>query len=279
MRSQWQCFLQNLGEWQGSFTTFSLQGEQLEDIPSVLSLEGLDNNQKVRLTLRYLKPEYAGKERVLEYTSVGGGLMFFENGAFSQGSIQWAPYTQCGAELALIENNRRLRLVQVFNQESQLSQIILIREQLAGTNTPEHPPLTLEQLLGEWQGEAITLYRDGHPPATYPTRLIIERKDAETVVQQLSYGTGVSAHNISSTARINNSILHFDQGPLPIQVLLLPDGVSSNCPLVVKPGQVFVLEVGWLIQPDQRQRLIRKYNERGAWDSLTLVKEQRVKKA
>ncbi|HBL12972.1 MAG TPA: hypothetical protein DD379_16565 [Cyanobacteria bacterium UBA11162] len=277
MRSQWECFLQNLGEWQGSFTTFSPQGEQLQDIPSVLTLQGLDNNRKVRLHLRYLPPEYAGNERVLDYTYVGGNLMFFENGAFSQGSIQWAPFTQCGAELALIESDRRLRLAQVFNKDSQLSQLTLIREKLAGTNTPERPPLTLEQLLGEWEGEATTLYRNGQEPQTYPTQLIIERQDSNRLLQRLTYGTGASTHTIASTAKINGSILQFDEGALPIQVMLLPDGASSNCPLVVKPGHVFVLEVGWLVEPDQRQRLIRTYNERGAWDSLTLVKEQRVK--
>lgn len=29
MRSQWECLLENLGEWQGSFTRFSPQGEPL----------------------------------------------------------------------------------------------------------------------------------------------------------------------------------------------------------------------------------------------------------
>jgi hypothetical protein len=48
MRSQWECLLQNLGEWQGSFTRLSPQGELLEDIPSETILEGLNNNQTVR---------------------------------------------------------------------------------------------------------------------------------------------------------------------------------------------------------------------------------------
>ena len=80
MKSQWDCFLQNLGEWQGSFTQLSPQGEVLSDTPSFLSLEGLDNDQKVRLTLRRDgKPEV-----VLEYETIGGGLKFCENDPFSQ---------------------------------------------------------------------------------------------------------------------------------------------------------------------------------------------------
>jgi hypothetical protein len=48
MATQWECLLQNLGEWQGSFTRFSPQGGLLEDIKSVVSLEGLNNNQTIR---------------------------------------------------------------------------------------------------------------------------------------------------------------------------------------------------------------------------------------
>ncbi|HBB32563.1 MAG TPA: hypothetical protein DDZ80_23540 [Cyanobacteria bacterium UBA8803] len=277
MRSQWDCLLQNLGEWQGSFTRFSPQGEQLEDTPTVVSFEGLNENKTIRQIVRRLPPDRPVEEKVLEYSSLSRSILFFENGAFSQGSMQWGPFSEFGAELGLIEGNRRLRLVQLFNKESQLYQLTLIREKLAGTDTPEHPPLTVEQLLGEWQGEAMTIYPDWRSPDTYPTRLIVQRQQSDRLVQELTYGTGPSARTIASSARINGSILHFDQGTLPVQVLLLPDGASSNCPLTVKPGHVFVLEVGWLVQPNQRQRLIRTYNERGTWVSLTLVTEQRVK--
>ncbi|HEY9710496.1 MAG TPA: DUF3598 family protein, partial [Oculatellaceae cyanobacterium] len=103
------------------------------------------------------------------------------------------------------------------------------------------------------------------------------RQDTNRLVQQLTYGTGTSVRTITSSAQINGSVLHFDQGSLPVQVLLLPDGASSNCPLQVKPGHFFVLEVGWLVQPDQRQRLVRSYSDKGEWVSLTLIREQRVK--
>jgi hypothetical protein len=277
MPSQWECLLKNLGEWQGSFTRFSQQGEQLEDTPTAVSLEGLNDNKTIRQIIRRLPPNQPVDEKVLEYSSLSRSVLFFENGAFSQGSIQWAPFSEFGAELGLIEGNRRLRLVQLFNKDSQLSRLTLIREKLAGTDSAERPRLTLEQLLGEWQGEAVTIYSDMRSPDTYPTRLKIQREDTNRLAQQLTYGTGASARTITSTAKINGSILHFDQGALPTQVLLLPDGASSNCPLAIKPGHFFVLEVGWLLQPDQRQRLVRTYSDKGEWVSLTLVKEQRVK--
>lgn len=276
MTSQWECLLKNLGEWQGSFTRFSPQGEQLEDIPTVVSLEGLNNNQTIRQIIRHIPPGQPVNEKVLEYSSLNRSTLFLENGAFSQGSIQWGPFSEFGAELGLIEGNRRLRLVQLYNKDSQLDRLTLIREKLAGTDTPERPPLTVEQLLGEWQGEAVTIYPDLRSPDTYPTHLKIDRQDTNRIVQQLTYGTGSSARTISSTAQINGSVLYFDQSALSTQVVLLPDGASSNCPLVVKPGHVFVLEVGWLLQPNQRQRLVRTYSNKGEWVSLTLVREQKI---
>lgn len=275
MPSQWECLLKNLGEWQGSFTRFSPQAEQLEDTSTVVSLEGLNENQTIRQFVRRLPPNQPVDEKVLEYSSLNRSVLFFENGAFSQGSIQWGPFSEFGAELGLIEDNCRLRLVQLFNKESQLSQLTLIREKLAGTEASQRPALTIEQLLGEWRGAAVTLYPDWRSPDTYPTQLKLYRENSDRLVQQLTFGTEASVRTITSTAKINGSILHFDKSPLPTQVLLLPDGASSTCPLQVKPGHFFILEVGWLLQPDQRQRLVRSYNDKGEWISLTLVKEHR----
>ena len=132
MRSQWECLLQNLGEWQGSFTRFSLQGEVLEDTPTVVSFEGLNNNQTMRQIVRRFPANQPQNEKILEYSSLGRGILLFENGAFSQGSIQLAPFSEFGAELGLIDGDRRLRLVQLFDPNGQLDRITLIREKLAG---------------------------------------------------------------------------------------------------------------------------------------------------
>ncbi|MBH8555202.1 DUF3598 family protein [Nostocaceae cyanobacterium CENA357] len=277
MKSQWECFLQNLGVWEGSFTSFSPQGTFLKDIPSRLTLEGLNNNQTVRLNLC----RSGQADMVLEYSSVGGSLLFFENGAFSQGSIQLAPFTEFGAEFGLIYENRRLRLVQLFDQNGQLDKFTLIREHLAGTPTPETPPLQIDDLLGEWQGEAITIYPDlrsrsvskGDSPDTYSTILKLQLDGTGRLSQSLSFGE----HQITSTATVKGSIIHFDQDPQKqIQVLLLPDGASVTSPLQVQLRQPLFLEVGWLIQPNLRQRMVRNYNDKGEWTSLTLVTEKKV---
>ncbi len=265
-RSQWQCLLENLGEWQGSFTRLSPQGELLEDTPTVVSFTALNDNQTMRQIVRRLPPNQPVDEKVLEYSSLGRGILFFDNGAFSQGSIQLAPFAEFGAELGLIWGDRRLRLVQLFNN-GQLDRLTLIREQLAGTTTPERPQLTVDDLVGQWQGEAVTIYPDWRSPDTYTTKLTIERI-GDHLVQQLSF----LGRNITSEASIQGSILYFDSNT---QILLLPDGASATSPLQVKGGRAFFLELGWLVTPQKRQRLIRAYSERGEWISLTLVTEQR----
>ena len=287
MQSQWNCLLQNLGEWQGSFTRFSPAGELREDIPTVVTLEGLDNNQTIRQTIQRYSPVLEATaddrvltrepidEKVLVYRSLGRGVLFFEHGAFSQGSMQFAPFSEFGAELGLIAGDRRLRLVQLFDRDSQLTQLTLIREHLAGSSAAERPPLTLDALLGEWQGDAITLYPDWRSPTTYSTHLQISRTSENQIVQQLTFGEGADSV-VRSTAIVNGDRLQFDQGSLPVQVLLLPDGASATSPTAIKTGQPFFLEVGWLLQPDQRQRLIRSYDKKGEWVSLTLVTERKL---
>lgn len=269
MKSQWECFLQNLGVWEGSFTNFSPQGELLNDTLSRLSLEGLNNNQTVRLTL-----SRSGRDDLIrEFSSVGGGLLFFENGSFSEGLIQLGPFSEFGAELAFVHENYRLRLVQLFDKNGNLNRLTLIREHLAGTQTAERPPLQINDLLGEWQGEAVTIYRDLRSPDIYSTTLKLQLDDAGRLIQSTSF----AERTITSTATIKDRIILFDQDPeKQVQVLLLPDGASATSPVKVQLRQPLFLEVGWLIQANLRQRMIRSYNEKGEWVSLTLVTEERV---
>lgn len=267
MKSQWECFLQNLGVWEGSFTNFSPQGTLLNDTPSRLSLEHLNNSQKVRLTL-----SRSGQDVIRDFNTVGGGLLFFENGSFSEGLIQLGPFSEFGGELAFVHENRRLRLVQLFDNTGQLKELILIREHLAGTPAAERPPLQINDLLGEWQGQAVTIYPDWRSPNTYSTTLKLQLDDAGRLIQSTSF----AERTITSTATIKDSIVLFDQDPeKQVQVLFLPDGASATSPVKVQLRQPFFIEAGWLIQPNLRRRMIRSYNEKGEWVSLTLVTEER----
>ncbi|MGL4882152.1 MAG: DUF3598 family protein, partial [Waterburya sp.] len=105
MLTQWECFLKNLGEWHGSFTRFSPQGEEISDTPTLVTLEGVNDNQNVHQVVRYLPPDEPSRDVVVDYDSLNRSILFFDNGAFSQGSMQWGPYSTFGGEFGLIDND------------------------------------------------------------------------------------------------------------------------------------------------------------------------------
>jgi len=276
MENNWENFLKNLGEWRGSFTSVSLQGELLNSTPSILTLQGLENNQLVRFRLRRFPPAGDSEPPISdyeqEYRSVGRQNVFFETGAFSKGSLQFSPFSEFGAEYGFVSENRRLRFVQLYDHQGDLTRLTLIREFRSGTDAPERPPLTVEQLLGQWEGVACTIYADWQPPQTFKTHLKVEPIEAKRLQQSLSFGD----RTLTSTARIEDNQLQFEEGETPRRILLLPDGASSNTPLKLQLRQPFFVEVGWLLEPTHRQRLIRSYNEKGEWISATHLIERKV---
>lgn len=271
--SQWDRLLCNLGAWEGSFTRLSPQGQELENIPTLVTLAGMNDNQTIRQTIQHFSTETGEivQHKVLEYSSLSRSILFFENGAFSQGSIQFSPVDDFGAELGFINGDRRLRLVQLF-KDNHFSSITLIREHRQHTPAAEQPPLSVEMLQGIWQGEAVTLYPDWRPADSYSTTLTVHL-EGNRLHQRLT----APQVELASTALINGSILQFDQGSYPVQVLLLPDGASCNTPLTIPRGKPFFLEAGWLITSHLRQRMIRQYDAQGAWTSLTLITERKQK--
>ncbi|MEL6815626.1 MAG: DUF3598 family protein [Cyanobacteria bacterium J06598_3] len=275
--SQWQRLLKNVGTWQGSFTQLSAQGDVLSDTPTEVALipqdDGKAMHQEVR---RYTNRDYSDEPNVqaFDYRTLNRTTLFFEDGAFSQGSAQWGPFSKFGAELGLIAGDRRLRVVQLFETDSTLSQITLIREQLKGTDAPERAALKISDLIGTWQGEATTQYADLRPEQSQSTQLTIEALSSHQIRQTLTFGTGYPP--ISSTGTVEGSKITFTQGQQPIQVLLLPDGSSVTGPVKITPREPLFLEAGWLLNATTRQRIIRRYDASGAWSTLTLVTETKV---
>lgn len=276
MENNWGNFLKNLGEWQGSFTSVSLNGELLESTPSILNLEGFENDRLVRLRLRRFGPEgYSGvplSDYVNDYRSLGRQVIFFETGAFSKGSMQLAPFSEFGAEYGFVAENRRLRFVQLYGSKGHLDRLILIREFRANTAAKERPPLTVEQLLGQWKGKAHTAYSDWQSSETYETRSDIQDIGEGYFQENLWIGDRI----FTSKARREGNTLHIEEGQCPRKILLLPDGCSIDSPLYVTHRQSFSVELGWLVEDNEHQRLIRNYNEKGEWISSTHVIEHRV---
>jgi hypothetical protein len=273
MESNWANFLKNLGAWEGTFTQISTDGKLLDSIPSILTLEGLEDNQLVRFRLRRFAnntSEQPTSDRSQEYSSLGRQAVFFDTGAFSKGSLQVAPFSEFGAEYGFVGENRRSRLVQLFDKQGAFSSLTLIREVRSGTNATMRPHLTVKQLVGKWKGTAYTCYSEWKDPDTYATSLEISEIDG-SLHHQISFGDRI----ITSSARIDDNQLHFEDGATPRRILLLPDGGSSNTPLQISHRQPFFVEAGWLLSANERQRLIRNYNEKGEWVSSTHIIEHR----
>ncbi|NJR38868.1 MAG: DUF3598 family protein [Leptolyngbyaceae cyanobacterium CSU_1_4] len=247
MKSQWDCVLQNLGKWQGSFAHFSPQGILQEDIPSVISLEGVDNNRSIHLVLRryYLTPESTRvpQEMVVDFSAPGRGALFFETGAFSEGGIYCFSQGTFGAESCLVDQNRRLRLVLLFDA-SRFSKLTLIREQRVGTDAPEQPLLQLEDLLGEWQGQTVTRYFATEKVDRQSSFFRLARQEAGLNQQLDETGRSTLCHE--GGRRAPGSAFEFEWEGQVYQTLLLPDGASATCPLQITQGNPFFLEIGWL---------------------------------
>ncbi len=269
--TQWARLLKNQGTWVGSFTQLAPSGAVLQDTPSEVALLPLNQGNTMRQTIRKRPPGQPISETVLEYSSLGRGVLFCQTGAFSQGSIQRSPVGEFGAELGLIHGAERLRIAQIFPKQPTLGSLTLIREHLAGAEPAARPDLSTAQLIGTWLGEAETVYPDLQPPQTVATRLEIQPVGAD-ITQSLSFG---NSPIIQSWGQQAGSVLRFDQGSQPVTVLLLPSGASASFPTEIQSGQGLFLEAGWLITPSLRQRLIRTYNAQGTWASLTLVTEQK----
>ncbi|ELS00828.1 protein of unknown function (DUF3598) [Xenococcus sp. PCC 7305] len=274
MSSQWDYFLNNIGTWQGSFTHLDAKGIELKDTPTIVTFEATHNNQTVHQIVNYLPQDQPASKVEVDYapTSLSRDLIFFPNGSFCRGNTQWNGYSNFVSEFGLIAGDRRLRTVNIYNNSINLNRIVLIREKLPDSNTPERPQLTVEDLLGEWQGEAMTIFPDSSEPKISKTHLKIKQKDQNHIEQQLSFGN----RKITSTAKLLGSRLLFENSNLSVQILLLPDGCSCNCPLEIKSGHGFVLELGWLLQPNKRQRIMRNFDQHGTWINSTFVTEMKI---
>jgi hypothetical protein len=269
--SQWQRLLKNAGTWQGSFTQLSAQGDILSDVPTTVALIPQNDDQAMRQEIHRYPPGEVQQTKVLEYSSLNRATLFFEDGAFSQGSTQWGPFSQFGAELGLISGERRLRIVQLFEPTGEFK-LTLIREQLKGSNAPERPHLSVTDLMGTWQGEAVTQYADLRPEQRQKSQLVIEQVGAATIRQTI---TLPDISPLSSIGTVAGQMISFTEGSQPVQVMLLPDGASATFPSKITPRQPLFLEAGWLLSANTRQRMIRTYDAAGAWLSLTLVTEHK----
>lgn len=264
MASQWQNFLRNLGHWRGSFTSLSPAGEILDTTPSLLSLEngaapGAGDGVEERL-VRFRLRRYANgfdqeptRDISQDYRTLGRQVVFFDSGSFGKGSLQVAPNTPFGAEFGFVAGDRRHRLVQLYEPAGTFDGLVLIREFRDGSDAVEQPPLSLDQLRGDWHGQAATVQAD------WP--------EIEVAAAETHYGANGNAE-LQLHTRIGKDETALEV-PAQARLQWLPDGGYSLMPQQVSHRQAFTVEAGWLSGPDRLERLIRRYDASGAWHSAS----------
>lgn len=278
MKSQWECVLENLGEWVGSFTTVTPGGELIEDIPSIITLADIRDRQAVHLVLKRFYPlpnstERYAKEIVWDFSTPPGiGAVYFETGAFSSGGLTASIGVNTIIEFSLVAGDRRFRMIQLFDSSQQLDRVTFVREQLQGATQPERPQLVITDLLGTWKGIATTLDPDGRSTIDPNTQSTFTVSDTGYQFTQAGHSVDLTVDHHIPSARL----WHFQdkRDCQSYQLLLLPDSGYAIAPTKIELGHAFSLEIGWIHQPGQRQRLVRRYDCNGKWESATLIVEK-----
>jgi hypothetical protein len=273
----WEYVLKNIGEWEGCFRRHDAIGTWLGDIPSQIFIEGVDRNRSIHLTLRRYYPdansgELVARDLSLDFSQPSAGAIFCPTGAFSEGALHThtIPF---GAELALIAEDRRLRLIQQY-VDRQLNGLTLVTESRIGSNAVVSPPLQLTDWQGHWQGTATIVDRAGNHTSTVEISDRLVRLEEHKFTKIETIDSQLTEDTINLIADTNPPRYSYQRGSQTYQILCLNGGGYSVCPIVIQPSHPVDLELGWAISPTLRQRIRRSYDANGNWTRVMLIQEQ-----
>ena len=279
MKSQWQCIQQNIGTWQGSFTQFSPDGEQIKDTPSVLTLKETEADKTMQLTLERWPSDGTPDVANRSFSAPGPApyVYFFETGAFSQGSAQWRAFSQFGAEMSLKVGDRRSRFVIMYRSASEgiteLEYITLIRETQSGGTQFTETNTVPKQMVGKWTGISTVLFATMEPATAGTSQWILEDTALKSTHSFSDQSDTLFLTLAASSAPTSCQPVVL-KGDLDYQLMPLPNGTYCLIPCKIKKDTAFQIEVGWLRSDGERSRLIRYYDNRGVWMKSALIEDQ-----
>lgn len=286
MKSQWDCIRQNIGSWYGSFTQFDKNGEQVKDTPSVLTLEETEPERKMQLTLKRTPSGESTNTVRRDFSAPGPApyVYFFENGSFSQGSSQWAAFSQFGTEMSIKAGDRRARFVVMYESTvegtSRIKYVTLIRETRDEEKAFGGEERSLAPLQGGWKGQVKMLYASMAPLSKGDSEWRFETSLLECCesFDESSLSVSLSSEEIDFAGGEPVAL----QGELPYKLMPLPNGTYCLIPQEIRKGEAFRVEVGWvrengrLDKGEERSRLIRYYDTQGVWTHAALIEDERV---
>jgi Domain of unknown function (DUF3598) len=265
MKNQMQCLAMHLGQWEGVFTDFSADATFLGQKESVILFEEPEP-EVIRQTNRY--PGCADK--VWEYRDLSRDLQFFEDGSFSNGRGQLAPFSAFATEQGFLYGDHKARVVNLFDTEGKASSVTTIQEVRGSYQQPILIDNPLESFLGTWRGEALVLFPDWPEPEKFESELILE-KEGMKVHRQSKIGIDtVDWRGTDVEGSVN-----FDS----YRMIFYPGNLLAMSPRqlpVFSSDKSFFMEIGWFIEPRACLRMIRHYDHKGAWQKTTLIREQKL---
>ncbi|MEM1253138.1 MAG: DUF3598 family protein [Cyanobacteria bacterium P01_H01_bin.21] len=277
---QWGYIRKNIGEWQGAFIQFSPEANPIAETPSMLTLEedSLDQHMTLTLTRTPEGKSPSTVRRELAYPGAAPYICFFPTGAFSQGATYRRPWSSFGAEFSLLSENRRMRLVQLYNGtasgEHTLDYVTLIpeyRSPEATTPGGVTDCLDVDNLLGTWKGEYLYLSATMDSPRVGDSYCQTERSTDGSVLK-----TTVQSWGQQAEQRFVQVDRHRWQAvDQSLQLWLLPGGVSCMVYPQLPQQQSAQLEFCWHVSSHQRQRVMRDYDADGGWVGTSLILETR----
>ena len=244
MSDQWTRFQLNLGVWQGSFITFDQQLQLQHVQPSELTLSLAPSGSSIELALLFWPKQdsvsiasQSGdpvKRIGQHFSSLQPELCFFPTGSFCRGSLFIAPVPQVWsrpfAEFGFLFQDRRHRLVLLWDGSGRLDRIVLIREFRAGCNVEERPAFEPEMLSGEWLLEETN-------------RISGHGEDHSNVIRR---GMTVEAEDLDG-------------------LIALPDGGAIRAPKTLGDQKGVDIEAWWCAGSDRIERIVRRYDLHGSW--------------
>lgn len=285
---QWPCIQQNIGTWHGAFVEFSPEGQQVKETPSVLTLKETEPGKTMQLTLERTPP--GGTTNVVQQSFHHPGpapyVLFFESGAFSQGTPQWSSFGQFGAEFSLKVGDRRVRYVVMYESTqhytSKIKYVTLICETQTGSTEFTESVPTEKSFMGDWSGTANVLHATMAPPTTGTSQWQLSRAQNNdltlTCSEQLEGGLEslelVSDRQSPLSSATCLVLKGREEKAITYQLMLLPKGAYCLLPQEIQKETEFRIEVGWLGANGSRERLIRYYDTRGSWMKSALLSDR-----
>lgn len=305
--SSWRGYLLNSGVWTGRRALCNSRGKVLVDVPVRVCTERFRTPAgEDCVTWRTEVQTAAGvdeaeeewsKEELAEFGALAS------DGCFSTGDDLFVG-ERFTVDQCLVHDLSRVRATYAYDWEGRLTGVVASRERKLsehassssaitksgingdgafGFETAPYiepaawrsPSVLLDYTVGIWEGRGVLLDSRTYVTSTIGSRLEL-RLEPGNVLRQRSQLITTSGPSLilEASARLDANTALFPEANL--QLMLLPGGVSISCPIRVRPGVAFALELTFLARPDFRKRILRCYDEQAQWIQTVFLSERRM---